>query len=143
MMKRWLPVLLLAGAALVSCQEGPQAPAPGDVPPPPGATAAAPEAGTPNAQIEAAIRSYLANRPGLNLDNMTLEFGTVKIEGEQAEADVVFRSKNGAGEMSMHYTLDREGEAWKVRQPERHGTGEGQMPPGHPPVNPPSPGSSN
>lgn len=86
----------------------------------------------PEAEVEAAIRDYLETRPGLSLDNMEMELTKVEFQGDTAEADVLFRSKAGEGEMPFHYTLRREGDGWVVER-----RGRGQMPPGHPPVTEP------
>lgn len=90
------------------------------------------------AAVESAIRAYLGQRRDLALDKMDIEITRVDFQGDTAEADVVFRVKDGEGEMPMHYTLRRQGDAWVV-EPARPagahpGTGGAEMPPGHPPV---------
>lgn len=115
-MRRLLTIVLLCAALLlVGCQTG------------------APET---KAAVEAGIRAYLAQRPGLAMDRMEMEVKNVEFKGETAEADVVFRVKGGPGEMGMHYTLRRQAEQWVV---EKSGAGPAtgtQLPPGHPPLQP-------
>lgn len=136
---RKLLLLLFLALLLPACQQQSDSATEAAKPKP----AAAPAGDTAEAEIEAAIRSYLAGRPGLNMENMTVEFGEIKVQGQQAEADVQFRSKDGQGEMGMHYSLAKEGDQWVVQRPARKGTGEGEMPPGHPPVQSNDPASSH
>ena len=84
--------------------------------------------------VEAALRAYLAQRPGLAMDKMDMEVKDVKFKGETAEADVVFRVKDGEGEMAMRYTLRRQGDQWVVERGAQSGASGAEMPPGHPPV---------
>lgn len=86
----------------------------------------------PEAAIRAAINEHLSKKSGLALDNIEMEVQEVDIRGETAEAQVVFRTKAGAGEMLFRYVLRREDGRWVVER----GTGGGALPPGHPPVTP-------
>lgn len=128
-MRLFVAPILVFSALLAGCQH-----------PEPSAEPAASSQGPASAvsqeeEIRVAVRSYLAGRPGLSLENMEMEFGEIQVQGDQAEADVSFRSKSGQGEMSMHYTLVRQDGQWVVQKPSGgHGTGEGEMPPSHPPV---------
>jgi len=106
-----------------------------------------------NAAIQSAIEQHLTNRPGISGDKLILEVKQVKVQGERAEAEVVFRSRDDpAAQMSFHYQLRREGGQWKVEggrpdaaggspHPTQESPSEGgeAMPPGHPPVQPPPP----
>lgn len=93
-----------------------------------------------NEAVEAAIRAYLSQRSDLAMDKMVLEIEHVEFKGEKAEADVVFRAKDGQGAMPFHYTLRRERDHWVVERGAGRGMGTGTMPPGHPPVtSPPRP----
>ncbi len=114
-MRRALIVVLLAAASLAGCQKG------------------APET---KPAVEAALRAYLAQRPGLAMDKMDMEVKDVKFKGETAEADLVFRVKDGEGEMAMRYTLRRQGDQWVVERGGQTGASGAEMPPGHPPVQP-------
>jgi len=89
--------------------------------------------------VEAALRAYLTQRPGLAMDKMDMEVKDVKFKGETAEADVVFRVKDGEGEMAMRYTLRRQGDQWVVERGGQTGASGAEMPPGHPPVQPAPP----
>jgi hypothetical protein len=91
------------------------------------------------AAVEAALRAYLAQRPGLAMDKMEMEVKDVSFKGETAEADVVFRVKDGPGEMAMRYTLRRQGDQWVVERGGQAGSSGAEMPPGHPPVQPAPP----
>ncbi len=85
------------------------------------------------AAIEAAVRNYLAGRSDLALDNMQIEFKQITVQGDTAEADVVFRTKSGEGEMPVKYQLTREEGTWVVERKRREASS-GPMPPGHPPI---------
>ena len=89
--------------------------------------------------VEAALRAYLAQRPGLALDKMDMEVKDVQFKGETAEADVIFRVKDGPGEMGMHYTLRRQGNQWVVEGSGQSSASGAELPPGHPPVKPATP----
>ena len=105
-----------------------------------------------NAAIQSAIEQHLTNRPGISGDKLILEMKQVNVQGERAEAEVVFRSRDDpAAPMPFHYQLRREGGQWKVEggrpnaagspHPTQESPSEGgeAMPPGHPPVQPPPP----
>ena len=101
-----------------------------------------------NAAIKAAIEEHLAGLSGLSADNMTMDIKDVRVKGEQAEADVVFRTTNGPpAQMAFLYHLRKEGNRWRVDQgspgdassphqfspaPESSGEEQPPMPEGHP-----------
>jgi hypothetical protein len=120
-----LLVLLLSALAVFGCAKEPGKPAP------------SPGEGQ-EAAIEAAVKAYLAGRSDLALDNMEIEFRKISVQGDTAEAEVVFRTKNGQGEMPISYKLAREAGNWVVQR-KRPEASTGPMPPGHPPVPPPGP----
>ncbi len=102
-------------------------------------------------EFRAALQKYLAAKPGLNMSGMNMEIISMQQQGNQADAVVEFRAKQGGPSMQFTYHLERRGGAWVVQgtggQAAGHpGTGEaapstpGQLPPGHPPVG--RPGSS-
>jgi hypothetical protein len=68
------------------------------------------------ADVERAIQQYMSTRPGLTSTAMSMEVKQVTFRGEQAEAEVVFRSKdNPQASMSMRYVLKRAGgNTWSV-----------------------------
>ena len=71
---------------------------------------------------EAAIRTYLESRPGLDMDKMDLTVKEVRVEGDTAVAQVVFKTKEGEGAMPFTYNLRREGD----------GENNAHLPPNHP-----------
>jgi hypothetical protein len=99
--------------------------------------------------VEKAIKAHLSSRTDLAINQMVMEVKDVKVDGDKAGADVLFRVTN-APEMQMgyHYELAREGGEWKVLQGRpaqtnsAHPTGSADpgttdpnaLPPGHPPV---------
>ncbi|MBI1955806.1 MAG: hypothetical protein HYS38_05385 [Acidobacteria bacterium] len=105
-----------------------------------------------NAAIRQAIEEHLASRSGLAADKMTMEVKDVRVKGEQAEADVVFRTTSDPpAEMAFFYQLRKEGKRWRVEQgnpsaansphptspaPDSGGDAE-PLPEGHPPVTSP------
>ena len=84
----------------------------------------------PKAEIEAAIHDHLSKQSGLALDKMEMEVQQVDVRGDTAEARVVFRIKQGEGEMLFRYLLRRADGRWVVER----GTSGGALPPGHPPL---------
>ena len=65
--------------------------------------------------IQEAIEEHLSRRSDLAMDQMVLEMGEVKVEGDSAEAEVVFRTTSEpAMRMAYHYELRREGGGWQV-----------------------------
>ena len=110
-----------------------------------------------NAAIQSAIEQYLTSRPGIDAGRMILEVQQIRVEGERAQAEVIFRSRDNAeARMAYHYELRREGGEWKVETgrpgaagsphpgsgaaPEGAGPPSGEsLPQGHPPVESPPP----
>lgn len=90
------------------------------------------EPADPKAEIEAAIHDHLSKQSGLALDKMEMEVQQVDVRGDTAEARVVFRIKQGEGEMLFRYLLRRADDRWVVER----GTSGGALPPGHPPMTP-------
>lgn len=100
-----------------------------------------------SAAIQQAIEKHLTSRPGLASENLILEMQEVQVEGDAAEAEVVFHSRSDPdARMSYHYELRKEGGEWNVAsgRPSTEGTPhpsteggaepEGSLPEGHPPV---------
>jgi hypothetical protein len=71
-----------------------------------------------DAAIQKAIRQHLTERSDLAMDKMVMEMQKVTVDGDKAQAEVVFRVASGGGapesRMGYHYDLHREGGAWKV-----------------------------
>jgi hypothetical protein len=102
--------------------------------------------------IESALMKYLGERGTINVSAMDVKIEDLKIAGDRADAQVLFRTKQGEGEMRMAYVLMRQSGAWTVQAPPRSETGmphggvampQGQspteLPSGHPPVTTPAP----
>ena len=67
------------------------------------------------AAIRKAIEEHLAGRTGLASDKIVMDITTVQVQGDRAEADVVFRSRTDQkAMMAFHYQLRTEGNQWKV-----------------------------
>lgn len=98
-----------------------------------------------NAAIQRAIEQHLTSRPGLDGAKLMIELQQVNIQGDRAQAEVIFRSRDQPqAQMAFHYDLRREGGEWKVENgrpsaagsshPEAGSAPEGRetLPPGHP-----------
>jgi hypothetical protein len=101
--------------------------------------------------IESALMKYLGERGTINVSAMDVKIEDLKIAGDRADAQVLFRTKQGEGEMRLAYVLMRQSGAWTVQAPPRSETGmphgsvampQGQspteLPSGHPPVTTPA-----
>lgn len=103
----------------------------------------------PGPAIERAIQQHLSERTDLATGQMVMELKQVHVEGDSAEADVVFRTTgNPPAQMAYHYALRNEGGDWKVQggrpsaadstHPSANGGPEdfqgGELPEGHPPI---------
>lgn len=65
--------------------------------------------------VQAGIERYLQKRSQIALNNMTLEVQDVKFQGDRAEAEVKFRSKQSPDlAVGVHYVLRRAGDQWEV-----------------------------
>lgn len=105
-------------------------------------------AGDDRQAIEAALTKYLHERGTINVSAMDVKIEDLKIAGDRADAQVMFRTKQGEGEMRVAYVLMRQNNVWTVQAPPRSETGmphPGAMPPGdaalpsgHPPVTTPA-----
>jgi hypothetical protein len=106
--------------------------------------------------IRDALLTYLSQRSGLNMSAMDVDIKQVTQEGDHAEAQVEFRTKQGDARMQMTYKFERQGDNWVVKgssgtagsghpaipegSPQPGATAE--LPPGHPAV-PPVHGTGN
>ncbi len=103
--------------------------------------------GDSDAAIQRAIEEHLSSRPGLASDNLLMEVKDIQVQGDTAEAEVVFRSRTDqAAMMTFHYQLRNEGNQWKVesgspsqgRSPHPSSGNSpdagGSLPEGHPPM---------
>jgi hypothetical protein len=65
--------------------------------------------------VQAAIEQHLKQRPGLAMENMTMQVESVKFNGDTAEAHVKFQSKQMPQSfVEIRYTLRRSGDRWEV-----------------------------
>lgn len=104
-------------------------------------------AGDEKAAIEAALSKYLNERGTINVAAMDVKVEDLKLAGDRADAQVLFRTKQGEGEMRMNYVLMRQNGVWTVQAPPRSESGmphegvmpqgETALPSGHPPVTSP------
>ena len=89
------------------------------------------------AAIQAAIERHLQGRPNVSLNNMTVDVQDVRFDGDRAEAEVKFRSKQAPDlTVDVHYVLRRVGDRWEVESSSvrrgmggsPHGAAGGSMP---------------
>ena len=98
--------------------------------------------------IRAGIIQYLGSLNSLNVSAMDINVTQATVNGNQAQAQVEIRLKNGppdGASMKLSYTLEKRGEDWAVVKSQPAGgsmqhpaPGEmppGTLPPGHPNVN--------
>jgi hypothetical protein len=68
------------------------------------------------AAVRAAVEAHLQKRGNLALNNMDMKVESVKVNGDNAEAQVRFTSKqNSALAVTIHYMLRRAGDHWEVQ----------------------------
>src|SRR5260370_22947879 len=98
--------------------------------------------------IRQGVVTYLTSMKGVNIPNMDIAVTHYSVNGNQAQAQVEIRAKNGdasGGMMQLAYNLEKRGDQWVVvrSQPaggtlQHPGPGEippgATMPPGHPGV---------
>jgi uncharacterized protein YhdP len=67
------------------------------------------------AAVQQAIEEHVKQRPNLASSNMTVEIGDVAFNGDTAQAQVKFRSKQAPSlAVGMLYKLRRAGNGWQV-----------------------------
>ncbi len=85
--------------------------------------------GNSEADIRKAIEEHLASRPGLLSSDIVLDMKKVEVKGDQAEADVLFRSRTDPkASMPFHYQLHIDGKVWKVNESQPGATGSAPHP---------------
>jgi hypothetical protein len=98
--------------------------------------------------IRQGVVTYLTSLKGLNIPNMDIAVTQYSVRGNQAQAQVEIRAKNGdasGGSMQLAYNLEKRGDQWVVVKSQPAGgtlqhPGPGAvppvatMPPGHPSV---------
>jgi hypothetical protein len=71
--------------------------------------------GNSKAAVQEAIEKHLKQQPSIVFQNMTVEIGEVTFNGDTAEAQVKFRSKQAPNlAVGMLYKLRRAGNGWQV-----------------------------
>jgi hypothetical protein len=93
------------------------------------------------------VMEHLTKNTGLDMSSMDVEITSVSFRGNEADALVSFRPKGSADPgMQMKYTLESKDSKWTVKGRAESGssphsgtpaTPGGELPAGHPPVNPP------
>jgi len=91
--------------------------------------AACHKAGSDDEAIRAAIRQHLEKSSNLNLAAMETDFQQITVQGDHAQAQVLFRTKQDGASMQMTYSLERQNGEWTVLKGSPSG---GQMQ--HPPT---------
>jgi uncharacterized protein YhdP len=67
------------------------------------------------AAVQEAVEEHLKQQPNVVFQNMTVEVGDVSFNGDTAEAQVKFRSKQAPNlAVGMLYKLRRAGNGWQV-----------------------------
>ena len=98
--------------------------------------------------IRQGVVTYLTSLKGLNIPNMDIAVTQYSVNGNQAQARVEIRAKNGdasGGSMQLAYNLEKRGDQWVVVKSQPAGgtlqhpgpgavTPGATMPPGHPSV---------
>jgi len=93
------------------------------------ATAACHRPSSDEEAIRASILQHLQKSNNLNLSAIDTDFGKITVNGDHAEAQVIFRAKQEGSTMQMNYSLERRGGEWTVLSSQPAG---GQI--AHPPV---------
>ena len=95
--------------------------------------------------IRAGVIDYVATK--VNIGAMDVDVTSIDFKGSEADATVSFRAKGAdpASGLQMRYTLEQKAGKWVVKDKAQaggspHGAGmnpgAGQVPPGHPPLDP-------
>jgi hypothetical protein len=74
------------------------------------------KASNPNEEIRAAIQRHLSEGGTLNLAAFDTELKQVTMQGDRAQADVVFHVKDGPGMMQLSYNLEKRNGVWAVQE---------------------------
>jgi hypothetical protein len=75
---------------------------------------AAPTPGGDADLIRQAVEDHVRNDREINLSAIDMTVDSVKVNGNQAEAQATFRIKQGDASMEMVYFLERHGNGWRV-----------------------------
>ena len=72
--------------------------------------------------IKSAIATHLNADSGINMSVMQMTVDSVKVTGDQAEADAEFHVKDGPGAMHITHKLERRSGQWTVLTGKPNGT---------------------
>jgi len=88
--------------------------------------------------VRQAVEDHVQNDREINLSAMDMSVDSVNFNGDQAQANVTFRVKQGGPTMEMIYWLERHGKVWQVAksQPANGQFLHPPMGPTHPSVSP-------
>jgi len=84
--------------------------------------------------VRQAVEEHVRNDREVNLSAMDMSVDSVNFNGDQAQANVTFRVKQGGASMEMIYWLERQGKVWQVAK--------SQPADGHPSTDPTHPSAS-
>jgi hypothetical protein len=106
--------------------------------------------GNQDGAVRRAIEEHLSRRSDLAMDKMVLEVQQISVDGDRAQAEVVFRTTmDPPARMTYTYELRRDGGSWQVESgrptgmetphpemgnPEGGELQSGELPQGHPPL---------
>ncbi len=87
-----------------------------------GANASTPANATPSDAIRTAIDAHLAHNGNLRRDSFNTEIKQLTFDGDHAQAQVEFRTKNGPGAMELTYSLEKRNGTWVVAESTPNGS---------------------
>jgi hypothetical protein len=95
-----------------------------------------------NDAVRDAVVRHLSARGDLGLGDLDIQVASTQFEGDtcRAEVQIVPKGQPAEAGMTMSYTLEREGDAWKVK-PNPAGAGHGMQTPAAPEAPPVSGGT--
>lgn len=64
--------------------------------------------------VRQAVEDHVRNDREINLSAMDMNVDSIKLNGDQAQANVTFRAKQGGATMAIIYSLERRGNGWQV-----------------------------
>jgi hypothetical protein len=106
-MRFQMAITLVASAAvLAGCKQGSL--------PIAGSPVVAATNSSPTDAIQTAIQAHLAHNGNLRLDAFDITMKQVTFDRDQAQAQVEFHAKSGAGTMQLTYALSKQAGTWNV-----------------------------
>lgn len=114
-------VLILATVLAIGCGKGdhptPLSAAPSSAPSAgaaPATTPGMPASSGDSDMVRQAVEDHVRNNHGINMSAMDMSVEAVSVSGDKAQANAVFRVKQGGTSMAMTYSLERHGNGWLV-----------------------------